>query len=255
MDSRTTASADPCAAQRADGRAESGEVPGRTHPNSWREHSTTAGGHERQRTAMCSRGVTFLPLSRGAASRASRRENPRRQRHAGGARARKCPCEDSEVVGEAVGDGCGAPAGSDKASGSCGETQGVSMFQPSIARETEATSAPTEVAAALAGRHVGGDLVDEALRCNGHEGRTPGSRPRKRTREEGRQRHDVGHRRRPTGHTSVWWRGTRKVPADRSTARGVERRQGGETRWRGARTGQPAVDTAGQLVREGLTAS
>lgn len=204
MASCTEAGADPCAAQRADGGTKSGEVPGDGLPGSRREHDTTAEGHERRRTETCGACGTDLPLSQGAAGRVGSRDIPRQRRHAGGARPCKWRCEDSEVVGEAAGDGCGAPAGSDMASGSCGETQGVSMFQPSIARETAASSVPSECAAAPTGWQARRDWVDEALRCLGHRSRAPGSRPRKRTREEGRHRHDVGPRRRPTDHASAW---------------------------------------------------
>lgn len=91
---------------------------------------TTAGGHERQRTETCVKGVTFLPLSRGAASRVGDREIPRTRRRAGGAQAPRCRREDSAFVGEAAGDGCGTPAGSERHRAAAGKPKASRCSNP-----------------------------------------------------------------------------------------------------------------------------
>lgn len=80
-----------------------------------------------------------------------------------------------------------------------GETLGTPMFPPSSRARLRGVSVPTERDAALTGRQAARDGLDRPPRWCGQDGRPPGCRPRKRTREEGGQGHDVGPRSR--GHT------------------------------------------------------
>lgn len=141
------------------------------------------------------------------------------------------------------------------ASGSNGETQCISMFQPSIARKTEANPEPSGSAAAQKAampdgtwwtKHSGasGTKVErlEAARGSGPE------------RREGKSTTLViGVKPQATLRCGGEAPARCLLAEAQRKARRVG--QGGERRWPGAQPGEPAVDTVGRSGREGLTAS